>query len=190
MNSLSKDEDEFDPSLMAISFGIKYELYNNIEKSLNIASSYRIGMIDDLNTGLTTGIPDKLSLGLNYNDSIGTGSLSLSAEYDITYIGGVTYYEDGPNDESSFGDTTTIAFGAEYAMQSFILRAGYSQSDIARTYDDNWNSTIISFGIAFPYDNDIVEASIEKRSYDFNQVEGVEESTLLTLSYHFSKVKK
>jgi len=189
INSSLKDSDEFDPFLFAIAVGMKYEVYNSYEDSFNIAAAYRIGVIDDLNDNLTTGIPDKLSLGVNYNKSMGMGSLSLSVDYDITYIGSVTYYEDGPRDESSFGDTITKAFGAEYAMSSFIIRAGYSTSDIERTYDANWNNRILSVGITIPYDNDFVEASIEKRSYDFNQAEGVEESTLLTFSYHFSKIK-
>lgn len=188
------DYSKIDPFIFGFALGAKYEAYSSVEDSLNIAASYRIGAKDEShNTSnynkFATGIPDKLSLGINYNRYLSGGSLSLDANYDIIYVDGVTSVDDR-NIESRFGETTTMSFGADFAMPSFMIRAGYSVSDIARTNGDDWGNEIMSFGVALPVNSNILEASIEKRTYDFKQPEGKEDSILLTVSYHFVITKQ
>jgi len=189
---------------MAFAASVKAKIFKNDQSSFDIGAVYRFGIEWENSVYATdilqerrinTGIPTKLSLGANYNVSIGSGALAISAEYDITYLSSVTnkIENDGiyksrsdtiPN-SSAFTESTTVGIGAEYAMSSVFVRAGYATTEIGRVDGNNWNQSIISAGLGVPFHGNIYEFSIENRTYDFKQPSD-ENSILFTLAGHFN----
>jgi hypothetical protein len=124
-------------------------------------------------------IPEELALGVAVIVPTEFATITMTYDYKATGYEEATEWEAPSIEEvhtklGGFGDVTTHSVGAEFAFESFQLRAGYYTDSVDGDYGNNMESDGISGGVAVTLGNWNLEAAVERKNIETTEVDTID----------------